>query len=73
MYGHSLHAQLASGGSGMSSLSGAAFAIWCKMPASVATMSFCAVELDRVLEQRGRRADEVARCAGSALRTRGAR
>src|SRR3989338_6253948 len=38
MKGHSLHAQLPSGGAGIRVASGADFAIWCITPGSVATM-----------------------------------
>jgi hypothetical protein len=40
MCGHSLHAHFSFiGGAGMSSLSGAPFFIWCRIPGSVATMN----------------------------------
>jgi len=37
-----LHAQPLSGGAGMNVLPGLAFFIWCRIPASVATMNACA-------------------------------
>ncbi len=59
MKGHSLHAQLASGGAGIKILLGARLCIWCKMPALGHDDELARIVVLDEAQERGGRADEI--------------